>query len=878
MRKTIWLIVVLTILILCVIYYINGASPFGILPRAMEINLPPPELMTDQGGIYSQTSWDLDLMKYNYTRPADNPTAPGDVFKPDITGKTKEKVPVIGEYTLQASEDRSVNTMGMNFYGGLQNSSNTKVWIYRQTNAGNPKLYEASTLGVRDDYLIATIDKDEPYGVYLMWIENQNGVSLPVRINAAHMTWIGPDHALQGNNINIYGRNLSHNNDTLESYVYIRPWGTGPEADSKPVSVTKVNPYKVTFTLPSDVITGSDYEVWVHNGHGGQYGWSGPMKLHIDVSDPYVWDGNTINVDKYGAKGDGIADDSKSIQDAVDAASNGDIIYFPSGKYRLVHSPVVCDKKISFEGAGMDGSIIMTDSAFSDTQMFFIRNFPARIRNLGFSTSKPDQKGLRILVQAEGSNENQRSNGFIVNNSSFKTAAFGGNAMVVGYGINCISVEHVDDALITHNVFTTQVAVNGYDCEGMVIRHNKIYGNWKVTRGNGNLETSFPGDIQRLDMSKNDFQGIDHMGPVKDGDRLLVRAIVFQNWHGGSHNRIYLGANNIDRAGNPWDNSGEVILFEVGASKRIYKLVSLEGESMTLNISRKKNSLVGETIAIIKNKGLGQFRRIIANEDSHITIDRPWDIPPDTSSVFSYNTSMDNCVIYKNNIVGIPNYFEQESATSGIQLYGSCFENIVADNTFRFLHHGIYIQGFTGYPTTESLSTGSMGNLITGNTVSDVVYGLESIVVMYRNVIPKMRPLPDIPWSSNVNNVFRDNNVSNIRTFTVDGVKHGGYGIIIGQLYNDWQNPVWNGPWVREILVEHNIITDAASKYVWLRQHQEYTTIRKNTFIDNNKYENTTGIYFSPENKNATVIGNTISKNIDIAFGGAVPDHGIQKK
>src|SRR5690606_10888790 len=80
-----------------------------------------------------------------------------------------------------------------------------------------------------------------------------------------------------------------------------------------------------------------------------------------------------------------------------------------------------------------------------------------------------------------------------------------------------------------------------------------------------------------------------------------------------------------------------------------------------------------------------------------------------------------------------------------------------------------------------------------------------------------------------------------------------------------------NGPWVREALIEHNTVTDVASKYIWLRQHQQFTTVRKNSFVNTDKYANTTGVYFSPESKDAIVLENTFSENIDVDYGGVLP-------
>jgi hypothetical protein len=316
------------------------------------IPFPSPQLITGDGGIYSETSRDLDRMKYHFTRPPDNPVPPGDIFNPLFTGEVAMNPPVISEYTIEAKEDRSINTLGMNFSVSGNNGKDTRVWMYRQTTASDSRLYNPDLVRSRDDYLICTVEEGEPYGMYLMWIENENGAGYPVRINAPEMTWVGPDHAVPGSSVSVYGQNLSHNNDTTESHVFIRPWGSGPGVLTTEAPVSGVNPYKVTFTLPADVSAGADYEVWVHNGHGGRYGWSGPMKLHADPSDPYVWNGAARDVKDFGAAGNGTADDSKAIQDAIDAAADGDRIIFPAGIYRLADQSLNCNKKLSFEGAG----------------------------------------------------------------------------------------------------------------------------------------------------------------------------------------------------------------------------------------------------------------------------------------------------------------------------------------------------------------------------------------------------------------------------------------------------------------------------------------------------------------------------------------------
>lgn len=91
---------------------------------------------------------------------------------------------------------------------------------------------------------------------------------------------------------------------------------------------------------------------------------SGHIQMHNDLAH-YV---NTsvslvINVKDYGAKGDGVTDDTAAIQSALDAASaaGGGVVFFERGTF-LISGALTCHSQVGLKGVGKEVSIIKTTS------------------------------------------------------------------------------------------------------------------------------------------------------------------------------------------------------------------------------------------------------------------------------------------------------------------------------------------------------------------------------------------------------------------------------------------------------------------------------------------------------------------------------------
>ncbi len=67
--------------------------------------------------------------------------------------------------------------------------------------------------------------------------------------------------------------------------------------------------------------------------------------------------GRVINVREFGARGDGVADDTAAIQGAINAAAAGATIYFPAGIFNVSNFVVKNRQGLSFVGEGQKSVI-----------------------------------------------------------------------------------------------------------------------------------------------------------------------------------------------------------------------------------------------------------------------------------------------------------------------------------------------------------------------------------------------------------------------------------------------------------------------------------------------------------------------------------------
>jgi hypothetical protein len=163
------------------------------------------------------------------------------------------------------------------------------------------------------------------------------------------------------------------------------------------------------------------------SGSGGGVSTSTANTWTATQTGPFVDNGGQVfNVKAYGAKVDGVTDDSTAVQNALNACSSaaGGMVFIPQGS--TVFHGITPKSNCIVSGAGLGATTILggTNSGWT----FYINSSTNPIVNAGFENMTID---LQNVANASGISLNNASNTF-VNNVSFLNGAAGGWFLVYG--------------------------------------------------------------------------------------------------------------------------------------------------------------------------------------------------------------------------------------------------------------------------------------------------------------------------------------------------------------------------------------------------------------------------------------------------------------
>jgi hypothetical protein len=723
--------------------------------------------------------------RYGFITPIPAPTLPAtmDVFTPPLLGDSNSSG--IAEWTRTGQPDETITLAGPDF------TSSTRFRFYGQTKPDNAVTVERMA-HVADTIAASVVLPTQlpAWSMYLVWPKVGATYGKPIAVNRTDAWWIGSDQALPGETISLHGRNLAHKNGTALSWIYIKTTGKTAGQWLKP---TSVNPYRVNFKVPT--LPAGQYEVWAHNGHGGHFGWSGPLSLTILAQSPWAsQSANRFNVKDYGAAGDGMADDTRAIQATLNAAANTApaTVYFPAGTY-IINGMIEIKNNVSWLGESRDTSFIKAGPAFaSGVEPYW-----------------------QALIYSDSS---------AVNRVEFKNLTFDGSGNL-GKKSLCIFRNH-DYVKLTNSRFNWKGAIGGFnigssdyltitgcefigdqvflaDSKQVVVSNN----NFRLTDYANAAIISWGGS--EVAVSNNQAQDYDPLAKAI-GEVGAGRFFVSQS-HPDSNRHFYIGDNTTRDMAPPVNigdaNQGEQILFEIGTS--ILSAAPLSTTSTTATFESTVPIAKSQDAIIIKGRGTGQFRRVVAVNGNTITVAPAWSVVPDKSSVIGVGPAQTRSVVYRNRLDGKSDYAKYETASVAMSMYGNVSDVVFAHNRVTDMRSGL-VDEYSQVPNPITPTPSALYfNLITNNSLDGAYRGM-------RIVTNFLTEKSEGTWG-HLGNTYRRNTLKNI---TLQGIHFGA------------DQGGFKGADLNQNVFEHNTFTNVPTA-IWVGKATAWMNNPVNTRFNN---------------------------------------------
>ncbi len=524
---------------------------------------------------------------------------------------------------------------------------------------------------------------DEAPGVYALTV-GADPHSQRILVNAPQVWWgRGAQRleALPGEDLRLFGLGLGWRG-VHEALAGEPPKNLGTRIvlqgpRTTELVVADADLYSARAPLPADLPVG-EYTVWVHNGCGGPAAW-GRCLEPLRVGRPDPWPATEYNVLRFGARGDGVADDTDAVQAALDAAgqAGGGTVHCPSGQYRF-NRPLRMPRRTLLRGESRDKTLLYWSN----------RHF-ARLRGIIHGEAQfgledltiwyvGAERGIENMAEVEGKSLYSTANrppwwqeGDIRLRRLFiRWSPYGARP---GWG-------QLSDTL----ELTRQLNFESLDAAG------KGVAIWLCGRDIR---------VEDCDVYSGGFPLL--LAFMSDGS--LVRNNVLRTGRGGLvwaqrgrkviwEDNQMLGSDNLSRAGwstkaHPYYDQvyfrGNTVAFAQSAD---YEIVGSDGASPVyyggvvpgggtqLQLQRPVKSWPfepeGHLAFVLAGKGKGQARAVVRGTTQSIELDRPWEVPLDETSLLGINHSLRQWLMVGNRIAD----------GDSMQMYGLNHEVVFAEN------------------------------------------------------------------------------------------------------------------------------------------------------------------------------------------------------
>jgi len=527
--------------------------------------------------------------------------------------------------------------------------------------------------GPQGQFAMAEVPASLPPGLFTVWAANAQGwCAQPLVVNLPRPQWLSEREAWPGQELRLVGYNLLGSEFGAQAETRVHLASGGKQAAAK---VLDANPFAVRFAVPE--APRGTYRVEVSND-GGKH-WvrapdtlvvvaqgEDPLGLGVAWAGGFAWS-RRLTVEAAIA---GAADDTARIQQAIDAAkaAGGGVAFLPAGEYRV--NSLRLPARVVLMGEGPTRTILtyvgtgappVCSAGDGQTDG---RHGVARL-GLKVAPGALPPDCFILLGQpwgpAAGDVSVRTAEALFCHEVSveydLKTPTGDGHR---GLGLIAIGRER---CLIDHCTF------RGYYSPPHRVLLNRYV--WchdnEMEFSNGVFVTTAAESIlERKHM-------VGHRENVPDEARNPA------DLHGiFARDHLYAAENVIEGMG---VHEGEAICVENPLACQTYgKVWSAEGCELALEsavpydwakFDLAKRLSGAWHVVIVGGRGLGQYRQIAKAEGARMTVDRPWDVLPDASSLFTILLPNDHVIMYRNTA---------RDCTKGFWFYGNVIDAVAAEN------------------------------------------------------------------------------------------------------------------------------------------------------------------------------------------------------
>ncbi len=433
-----------------------------------------------------------------------------------------------------------------------------------------------------------------------------------------------------------------------------------PEAGGTPVAlkVTAADTWSLHADVPAGVPPGR-YRIFVHNGHGGPTGWSevGP----IEIATPEPWPQEVFDVTHFGATRQGQVLDGEAIRAALAAAeeNGGGIVYLPRGHYQVQGTLTIPQRTVvRGEGTALV-SLFWPDTEdpytlIEGANQFGLEDLTIYCTNyqhvIAADIGNPDSGDTflrRVRVRADMYRGHLDPEQIDARFRAHKTLSSGGGDTVRMGGRNI--------RIIDCDLYGSGRSLYLLRPRGAVVSGNTLYnGRWGWYCIDGS---------DGLILEDNRIIGADLMST--GGSLNCYTSAASQN--------VYYARNRLSLM-HGWDR--EAMTSDAGYGAWFGTARQIGPDTLVLggdepNWTRKADWR-GAGVFILGGRGMGQYRLIADYDGRNVTLDRPWDVPPDENSPITIT-------MLQRRYLFIGNQFEDVGI--GLQYYGTSIDHVAAGNT-----------------------------------------------------------------------------------------------------------------------------------------------------------------------------------------------------